>query len=610
MMITGLTADSFFTQLTLLIFAIFFVSGIMIGYSRTWHLLETNNGLTEQQQNAIRLGLPLVVWLLGGVLCLAGLFSSANTHMYTSIGVFLIAFPILDTQLKTPGYLARCAVLFIVWEVGHIQNLFSVQNILVSLGLLGLFYLIRTHKMAVRYRFWTCMAAGLYVALGFWLTYPGIPITDINLWFSIGLYMVMTAITCGYWIIQKSQDMVSPKNKGDQDITPTTLYASYERDVNSLFDANRGSKTSMTIAIIDIDRFTDINDRFGRRGANAILADFEALLQQVLQQYSTAYHLFRSGGEEFNAIFTNATPVDTAPILLDCWDTVRTHEFYYQEHEADLTISVGVTAVQTVDESVEDTYKRATKSLNQSKRVGRDAITVEGVDQHARRATNWYPTYRYFVQPIVNASQSDHPLLLNEMLLREFDRNRWRLPESFEIPVTTQISLIKQVLNHNDCRGVNINLTAKQFSDPEIAKALVHFKKHEPRIDEFVVEIMDAPTSEIVENISHIYAAGGIKLYLDDVGSDNSYELVLDMFKYIDGIKFAIQNLRKTNAPDQLLERIGFWKNIANQNNLEFVLEGVETNDESQYSVDHYGIFRQQGYYFAKPSLPEEESVK
>ncbi len=611
MMFTGLTADNFFTQLTILLFAVVFVSAIMIAYSRTWHALAAQSWLTRRQKIGIRVGLPLIVWVLGGVLCLAGLFSSSNQDMYASIGLFLIAFPVLDTHLSNFEYLGRCAVLCVVWEIGHLGNIFSIQNIVVSAVLIGVLYLIRTHKTAVRYQFWTCMAAGCYVAFGFWLTYPGLSLLDFDAWTSIFSYLLITAITCGYWIMKDNQDIMTSQGSQQQqhNVTPASLTATYARDVNQLFEMTQRTKAPMTVAIIDIDHFTDINKRFGRRGANQILIDFEALLQHVLQQYSTSFNLFPAGGEEFNVIFTHASPVDTAPVVLDCWDTVRTHEFNYQHHQFDLTVSIGVTQVQITDTSVEDTYARATKSLNRSKQAGRDAIAIEGVDQHAREAANLFPNYRYFVQPIVDASKPEHPLLLNEMLLREYDRNRWRLPNSFEIPLTTQISLVKQVLNHNDCRGVNINLTAKQFSNPLIAEKLVHFNEYEPRIDEFVVEIMDAPNLDIVQKISRIYRRGGIKLYLDDVGSDNSYELVSDMFPYIDGIKFAIQNLRKTNAPDQLQERIGFWKKVANDNHLEFVLEGVETQDESQYSVQHYGIFRQQGYFFAKPSLPEEEHV-
>lgn len=110
-MIAGVTADNFFSQLVLLIFAVAFVSGIVIAYSRAWQYLETNQGLLQPQRRLIRIALPVTVWLLGGILCLASLFSSTNRHLYASIGLFLIAFPVLDIHLSELEYWARGAVL-------------------------------------------------------------------------------------------------------------------------------------------------------------------------------------------------------------------------------------------------------------------------------------------------------------------------------------------------------------------------------------------------------------------------------------------------------------------------------------------------------------------
>lgn len=602
-----MTADEFLPQLVLMIFAAAFVTIIVVAYTKLWNLLEINTSETATRNILIRICLPAVVWVLAAIISFTSLYVYNNSWIYASIGVFLIAFPVLDRRINSIEYFARCAVLFLIWGAYHLSNLFSVQNVLTMFGLFVLLVAIRTWMSDIKYRLSFCLGAGLYVSLGFWLTFPNVKLNSSFIWSNIIVYMLMTLLTCVYWIIEY-RHRLSMSDDRQTDLTPTDLYASYERDISSLFNMSKQGHKPMTLAIVDIDKFTSINERFGHLGANVILSEFETLLQTVLQQYATVYHLFRSGGEEFNIIFMNASTVDTAPILLDCWDTIRTHTFDYNYKTLSMTVSIGATQVQTVDETIDDAYGRANKSLTRSK-LGRDAITVEGVAQHAKEATNWFPTYRYFVQPIVDASKPDHPLLLNEMLLREFDRNQWLLPDNFEIPVTTQISLVKQVLNHNDCTGVNINLTSQQFSDSQIAQDLARFKRHEPRISEFVIEVMDAPSLNIIKKISALYHESGIKVYLDDVGSDNSYELILNMFPFIDGLKFAIQNLRKTNDPDQLLERIGFWHDIAEKNNLEFVLEGVETEDESKYSVDKYGIYRQQGYYFAKPVLPEQELI-
>ncbi|WP_155287530.1 GGDEF and EAL domain-containing protein [Lacticaseibacillus zhaodongensis] len=593
-------------QVALLVFAIGFVCALVLGYTLIWQRVVGNTSLTKWQQIAIRTALPLTSWILSGLLIATSMTSIQSAWIYASIGLFLVAFPVLDNQLGRLEYLLRCAALFAFWIAGHWANLVTPQVLLTLAGLAGLLVLIRLRIWDLRYRFWYCMAAGAYISLAYWLTVPNVTLTTLHVYLSIGAYLLMTALTCAYWIY-KRRNKLAARQAASEDLTVNNVYASYARNVASLFEGAKQSHQPLTMAVMDIDHFADINERYGHMGANEILTQVVEELQNVLLQYSAESHLFRSGGEEFSVIFVNTPTTIAAPIILDCWDTIRTHIFTYKDNQVMLTISAGLSQIQSIDKDVDPLYKRANSSMTQSKHSGRDAITVEGVPQHARQARDWLPDYTYFAQPIVDVRPTSHPVMLNELLLRAFDRNQWRLPDDFEIPTTTQISLIKRVLNHSNVPNVTVNLTAKQFSDAEIANDFVHFKRHEPRLKEFVIEIMDAPDLVTVERISKIYHANGIKIYLDDVGSDNSYELVLHMFNYIDGIKFAMQNLRKTNDSKQLLERIAFWKKIAEQHNLEFILEGVENQEESDYSYRQSGIFRQQGYYFGKPALPQDK---
>ncbi|WP_461215805.1 GGDEF domain-containing protein, partial [Lacticaseibacillus sp. GG6-2] len=451
-------------QIVLLVFAIVFVCALVIGYSRIWQRVVGNTVLSKAQQIAIRCLLPLASWVLGGLLVATSMTSIQDAWLYASIGLFLIAFPVLDNQLGRWEYLLRCVALLVVWIGGHWANLVTLPVLLTLVGLIGLLVVIRMHGWDLRYRFWYCLAAGAYVAFAYWLTTPGVALTTAYLYLNIGAYLIMTALTCLYWIVSRQRQLVA-RQATSEDLTVNNIYASYARNVASLFEGAKQSRQPLTMAVIDVDHFADVNERYGHIGANAILSQVVEVLQHVPAQYSAESHLFRAGGEEFSIIFVNTPTTIAAPIILDCWDTVRTHTFSYQDDQLMLTISAGLSQIQTVDKDVDPLYKRATTSMTQSKHSGRDAITVEGVPQHAREAENWLPTYTYFAQPIVDARSTDQPVIMNELLLRAYDRNQWRLPDSFEIPTTTQISLIKRVLNHSHVPSVTVNLTAKQFSN-------------------------------------------------------------------------------------------------------------------------------------------------
>lgn len=73
---------------------------------------------------------------------------------------------------------------------------------------------------------------------------------------------------------------------------------------------------------------------------------------------------------------------------------------------------------------------------------------------------------------------------------------------------------------------------------------------------------------------------------------------------YINGFKFAMQNLRKTTSDSALRERVQFWRQIAKENQLSFILEGVETAEDLKMAQALSTPYVQ-GYYFDKPSAAE-----
>lgn len=100
-----------------------------------------------------------------------------------------------------------------------------------------------------------------------------------------------------------------------------------------------------------------------------------------------------------------------------------------------------------------------------------------------------------------------------------------------------------------------------------------------------------------------MYRDANIIVLIDDVGSDNSFELVQELLPYVDGVKFAIRNLRKTETFARTKERIRFWVGVAKRSKIKFVLEGVEDSTEVAFARS-LGIEYFQGYYYGKPALP------
>lgn len=211
--------------------------------------------------------------------------------------------------------------------------------------------------------------------------------------------------------------------------------------------------------------------------------------------------------------------------------------------------------------------------------------------------------YTYFTQPIVNIE--DRHTIVHELLLRKFDpkENKWKLPSSFKIPVELQIELADEVSQIIKTKNISINLTKEQLKDEAVCQKIVDFY-NESQLQNITIEMVKAPTPEILSKVGRQYHHAGILLGIDDVGSDNLKQAVFPLLGEVDTIKFAAQNMRGLKKSD-LLEGVSYWFNKANSRDLLFTFEGVE-DEEDIKMANALGITRCQGYYFSKPVLPQD----
>lgn len=213
-------------------------------------------------------------------------------------------------------------------------------------------------------------------------------------------------------------------------------------------------------------------------------------------------------------------------------------------------------------------------------------------------------SYTYFSQAIVQIDTQQ--VVRHELLLRTWDAklNEWRLPDNFEITVKMQIKLLKRALKRLTVKNVNINLTPTQFADENTCKQLVDFVANEPELQQLTVELTAAPTLEQVKTIGAEYHAGNIKIAIDDVGSDiDNYPLVEQLIPYVDGMKFALQNMRAQGRMDGLEANIAKWSNLAQAHHTSLTFEGIESFADLQLAKK-FDVDQAQGFYFSRPAEP------
>lgn len=607
------TTVSFGLWIVQLTVANFFIAGFVELFNTIWRQAFQPDDLPpaiKRRRRRTWLLLPIIV---GGVMQYGGLISGRNTAMFINISLFVLVIPLLARNNTTVTYLFRCAILLGVWQLTHLTNWFLAPSIAGNGVLLLMMLLIGHYTDEIRYHWLPAMATWLTIALAFWLTIPDhvyhVPMTPLLRGQAITIFLAMGSLATSYWI-RRQQELIQTQKiqqLADYDsLTNAKTYSHYQRDTTGLFQEARQSHQPLTLVSLDIDRFKQVNDTFGHLAGNTVLVGVADTLKQTLESHGEQNHIYRTGGEEFNIIFPDKAIDDVLPIIEACWQAVRKSYYTSGDDQISVTISMGVTQVVTTDQSINDTYKRADSNLYQSKQRGRDAVTVNGHTLHTDHDLSTdADIHTFFTQSIMTVADGDPILWGNELLLRLYDKDRehWVLPSEFAISVEMQVALINKVLQTDVNTRLGLNLTADQFQDPHVSDVLCDFFQKTPAIPELGVEIIDVPSLDVMAEISQNYHESGITIYIDDVGSDNSYELVRDMLPYIDGIKFAMQNLRRTDSLTRIQDRIKFWVEVANTAKITFILEGVENQSELAFAQS-LGIQQFQGYYFDRPSLP------
>ena len=133
--------------------------------------------------------------------------------------------------------------------------------------------------------------------------------------------------------------------------------------------AQRG-EDSLSYAMLDIDEFKSVNDRFGHAAGDRVLRSLARMLQQRLRKTDL---VGRYGGEEFAVILPDASVNDAAAILDDIRESFAALEFKFGNERVRVTFSAGVAEFPLIPE-VDRLTAAADEALYRAKRLGRNRV--------------------------------------------------------------------------------------------------------------------------------------------------------------------------------------------------------------------------------------------
>jgi diguanylate cyclase (GGDEF)-like protein len=128
--------------------------------------------------------------------------------------------------------------------------------------------------------------------------------------------------------------------------------------------------TPLTILMADLDRFKEVNDRYGHPGGDEVLRGVAALLLDEVRATDIAG---RYGGEELIVLLPQNT-VEGARVLAERWrERVAASTFSLPDgREAGVTVSIGIAGFDAAFETPYDLVAAADGALYVAKEKGRD----------------------------------------------------------------------------------------------------------------------------------------------------------------------------------------------------------------------------------------------
>ncbi len=133
----------------------------------------------------------------------------------------------------------------------------------------------------------------------------------------------------------------------------------------------------LTVMLLDIDYFKNINDSYGHECGDRVLTTFAQKIQQTVGDSGI---VARMGGEEFAVVATTQDPYQGFMLAERIRRAVEAHPFRWQQQTLFLTVSIGLSSGTTQSWELTERFNKllaeADEYLYQSKKAGRNRTSA------------------------------------------------------------------------------------------------------------------------------------------------------------------------------------------------------------------------------------------
>ena len=303
-------------------------------------------------------------------------------HQSINVVLVLITYFILKSK-KLPDYtkaLIPLATIFLIC-INFVFNHYYYPSAIIALSipvLLSILYTDQklTHKMII-----LCTALTIAVSIIVLV----LNINDVGFYddYVVNIVIVDTIIL---FLIISAATMVKMEHKRHELLTESIRQRNYyytQARIDELTKThNRNAYTNkikrlvehkerFCIAIVDIDKFKIVNDKYGHKAGDNVLAYLGSLLNRI---NSETIYTARYGGEEFVVIFLNDDTEHAKQVLEKLKNKFSSKQFEELDNTT-VTFSAGIAKKTKIDDET-TIFNKADEALYKAKDTGRNKICI------------------------------------------------------------------------------------------------------------------------------------------------------------------------------------------------------------------------------------------
>lgn len=178
-------------------------------------------------------------------------------------------------------------------------------------------------------------------------------------WLPFVLLQMFISLTCGILIRRLHRGAYQDPMTGL--FNRRYLYEKFTREIERI----KRTKSPLSLAIIDLDEFKGINDRYGHAAGDKVLKQLAGIFQEGTRAIDTVTRL---GGDEFAVILPETNNKGAVAFAERLRKTVENHNFLLHRGMAvNVTISVGIVTTEGKETDLDSFMVLADKALYKAK---------------------------------------------------------------------------------------------------------------------------------------------------------------------------------------------------------------------------------------------------